>query len=598
VVGVAITAIPSADAWVAPEQIAGLTPAPPDELARSSDAATARVVAAGLRLRDPEAAGAVAERLAAGGRLRANDWLDARADFTDDSRRNLAILASATVLALLAAGFTLATAIGGRALADRRRIGLLRSVGVTPAGVTAMLVGHYLAVALLAAPFGLLAGRVLAPALLDDSVGLLGMPPPGPPSPLLTGVVLLLVLAAVALACALPAWRAGRLPPVVALQPTRAAVRRASRAARIARALRLPVVGALGAKDAYTRPVRAVLTVASLALAAAMVVCVLAFEATIDRLVAEPALEGEPWDMAVFTDAMRPADVDRLLAGVEGVAVVGHRYDVLTTARGIELETRAIDGPPGAFAFAVPDGRGVQRAGEVTLGRGALEALGVEIGDSVTLAADGRPFTARVVGRHVEPNADGRGVVTPAGTVPKAALRQPSWILRLDPGAGAAQVRAAIERAGAGRLAVDLPPDSAEADPIRVIVYGVTSLLLAIAAVNLLTTLLLGVRERRRDLAVLGAVGASRRQLTGTVVYNGLVLAVPAVLIGLPLGAVLFKTIVSITDPSDGRDIATLPSWLSVALALPVALVAVALVSALAAREAVRVVIASALRAE
>jgi putative ABC transport system permease protein len=116
--------------------------------------------------------------------------------------------------------------------------------------------------------------------------------------------------------------------------------------------------------------------------------------------------------------------------------------------------------------------------------------------------------------------------------------------------------------------------------------------------VNLITTLLLGVRERRRDLAVLGAVGATRRQLTGTVVSSGLVLAVPAVVVGLPLGAMLFRTIVGITDPSDGPDVATLPSWLSVGLALPVALAAVAVVSALAAREASRVAIASALRAE
>ena len=123
---------------------------------------------------------------------------------------------------------------------------------------------------------------------------------------------------------------------------------------------------------------------------------------------------------------------------------------------------------------------------------------------------------------------------------------------------------------------IDLPADSTDANPVRVIVYGVAALLLAIAAVNLLTTLLLGVRERRRDLAVLGALGASRRQLTGTVVCGGLVLAVPAVVVGLPLGAVLFTAIVRMTDNADGADIATLPSWLSIAVALPVALAAVA----------------------
>ena len=594
VVGVAVTAIPTADAWVAPEQLATLTPAAPEE----GEPAVGPVVGAALRLRDPEAATAVAGRLTAAGRVRANDWLGARADFTDESRRNLAILASSTLLALLATGFTLATAIGGRALADRRRIGLLRSVGVTPTGVTAVLVGHYVAVALLAAPFGLVAGHLLAPALLDDTLGLLGMPPPGAPGLPLAGLVLAVVLAAVALACAVPAWRAGRLPPVVALQPTRSGARRASRAARLARALRLPVTAAVGAKDAYVQRVRAALTVASLALAAAMVVCVLAFETTIDRLAADPALQAQPWDMAVFTEAMPEEQVDRLLATVPGVGVVGHRYGVLAMAGGIELETRVIDAPPAAFAFAVPDGRGVRRAGEVTLGRGALEALGAEIGDTVTLSAEGRRFSARVVGRHVEPDADGRGAVTLAGTVPAAALRRPSWILRLDPGADPARTRLAIERLGEGRLIVDRPAESPGGDEVRPIVYGVTALLLAIAGVNLLTTLLLGVRERRRDLAVLGAVGATRRQLTGTVVSGGLLLAGPAVLVGLPLGAVLFKTIVGITEPSDGPDVATLPSWLSVALALPLGLAAVALVSALAAREASRTAIASALRAE
>jgi predicted lysophospholipase L1 biosynthesis ABC-type transport system permease subunit len=74
--------------------------------------------------------------------------------------------------------------------------------------------------------------------------------------------------------------------------------------------------------------------------------------------------------------------------------------------------------------------------------------------------------------------------------------------------------------------------------------------------VNLLTTLLLGVRERRRDVAILGAVGATRRQVTG------------------------------------------MPQWWIVILALPVALMAVAVVSALAAREAAGVALPVALRAE
>jgi putative ABC transport system permease protein len=366
----------------------------------------------------------------------------------------------------------------------------------------------------------------------------------------------------------------------------------------VARSLRLPVSATLGAKDAYVHRVRTGLTVASLALAAAMVVAVLAFETTMDRLVADPALQGQPWDLAVFTESMPPERVDRVLATAPGVDVVGHRHDVLVMAGGVELEGRVIDAPPDAFEYAVPDGRPVQEAGEVTLGRGALEVLDAEIGDTVELSADGQPFRARVVGRHVDGNSEGRGVVALAGTIPADSLQTPTWIVRLDPGADPERARAAIVTAGAGQLVVDRPADDAGGDDVRPIVYGVTTVLLAIAAVNLITTLLLGVRERRRDMAIFGAVGASRRQLTGVIVSGGLLLALPAVLVGLPLGAVLFKTIVGITDPSDGPDVATLPSWLTIAMALPVGLAAVAVLSALAAREVARVAIAAALRAE
>jgi putative ABC transport system permease protein len=216
------------------------------------------------------------------------------------------------------------------------------------------------------------------------------------------------------------------------------------------------------------------------------------------------------------------------------------------------------------------------------------------------MAAGDERFTARVVGRHVEPDADGVGAVMLAGTVPPAALQRPSWVLRLDDAVDPVTAAAEIQRLVGRGAIVQRTGESLEReiDEMRPTVYGVTALLLAIAAVNLLTTLLLGVRERRRDVAVLGAVGATRRQVAGTVVVGGVLLALPAVLAGLPLGAWTFRTLVGITDPSDGPDVATLPEWWTLLAALPLALAAVAAVSALAARETARVTAATALRAE
>ena len=69
----------------------------------------------------------MAKEIAAGRGVRVRDWIDARARLHRRVAPDARDPRTATLLALLAAGFTLATAIGGRVLADRRRIGLLRA---------------------------------------------------------------------------------------------------------------------------------------------------------------------------------------------------------------------------------------------------------------------------------------------------------------------------------------------------------------------------------------------------------------------------------------------------------------------------------------
>ena len=135
------------------------------------------------------------------------------------------------MLALLAAAFTLATAISGRVLASRRQIGLLRAIGLTPAQVTGVLVAHYVVLAALAAPFGLVAGALVAEALSGQEADTLGAPAHAPPSAGLLAGSLLIALLVVAAATALPAWRAGRVPVQAAL----AIGRGASSAPRVAR---------------------------------------------------------------------------------------------------------------------------------------------------------------------------------------------------------------------------------------------------------------------------------------------------------------------------------------------------------------------------
>ena len=599
VVGIATLGRFAGGAWAGAEDVRALAPA-----------GGVRVASVPLRLRDPAAgdafAGSAPARARAGSvRIgRAAVW---RTDFTETAERRVTILATATLLALLGTAFTLATAVGGRVIAQRRQVALLRAVGLTPVQGTLLLVGFYAALAAVAAPPGLALGALLAPSLLEGGP-LIGTAPPGGPGGGLMLAAFAATLLVVVAATALPAARAARRSPVEGLALGRdVTTARASRLAAVARRLRLPVVIGLGIKDAFAQRARSLLTLGSLGLAAVFVVCALGFEATMDRLAEDSSLRARPWDISLSPAGMTPAEMERLIAGAGGsaVAAVGRVDEIglIAPAAAVEVRGRVMDGPLEPFRYAVPDGRGVERRGEVTAGRGLLEALGARVGDRVALTVRGIPFSARIVGRHVEPDNDGRAVVMTRATLPPAAQPQfdePAWVLRLRPGADEVAVAAALARAGAGRVGVNRPAESLarEAAELRPIVYGVTGMVVAIGLVNLLTTLLLGLRERERDLAVLGTIGATPRQVAGSVLAGSAALAVPGALLGVPAGIWMLGFLVARTDPSDGPDVIAVPSPLLLALALPAALLVTAAVSALAARQAAAVDPAGALRAE
>ncbi|HUP71114.1 MAG TPA: FtsX-like permease family protein [Acidimicrobiales bacterium] len=61
-------------------------------------------------------------------------------------------------------------------------------------------------------------------------------------------------------------------------------------------------------------------------------------------------------------------------------------------------------------------------------------------------------------------------------------------------------------------------------------------ILAALAATTLVHTLVSGIRRRQRDLAVLKALGFTRRQTAAAVRWNALALAIVALLVGVPLG--------------------------------------------------------------
>ena len=159
---------------------------------------------------------------------------DDRQEVTDRTSTTTVILGTSSLAALLAVGFIIANAIGGRILASRRDIGLLKAAGFTPGGVTALFVVENLLVAGAACVVGTALGIALSPLLLEPTASLLGTATPSGLRLVTVAAGVLGVVAVVCLFTALPAWRAGRLGVLEAIalgrtsvsaKPSRAAAR-------------------------------------------------------------------------------------------------------------------------------------------------------------------------------------------------------------------------------------------------------------------------------------------------------------------------------------------------------------------------------------
>jgi putative ABC transport system permease protein len=538
--------------------------------------------------------------------LTASDWRQDRTDVTDRTSTPSVVLGSASLAALLAVGLIIANAIGGRILASRREIGLLKAVGFTPGGVTALFVVENLILAVGSAIVGTALGIALSPLMLEPTANLLGTATPSGLRFVTVALGIFGVAGVVCLFTALPAWRAGRLGVLEAIALGRTSVStKPSRVARAATALHLPPAVVLGVKDAFASRSRAIMTAASLALTMATVIFALGTEATYRRVIQDSSLRAKPYELLVSSNGLSAARTNALIAAhgqVTGTATV-QGTTATVPGQPVDVWARALGGDYTRRPYAIRQGRMVAGPGEAIVGRGLLDALHLRIGDRLPLVAEGARLNLRIVGRYVEPDNDARTAIFDRRSVPPAALKRfgpAEYELQLAHRSDAHAVQGALLRDSAGQLDVESTEDSArqERADLRPVLYGSDAVLLAIGLVNLLTTLLLGVRERVRDFAIFKVVGLTPGQILTSVTAGGTLLAGLAVLGGIVIGVPVFHALVELTNPTDGPDLVTSPTWWWVVLMFPGALLFTTVASLLPARRAAAIAPAEALRYE
>jgi putative ABC transport system permease protein len=604
VVGIAVSAAQGpfpdwepAAAWVAPPTLAAVAPNPQRRghelhLQLANRSQSAAVVTDLQRRFPPEHVGVWA-------------WSEVQDTVTSTTSGLTVILGSASLIALLAAGFVIANAISGRVLAARREIGLLKAAGFTPGGVTGLFVAENLILAVIAGVVGTAAAIPIAPLLLQRSADLLGTPTPSGFGVEMVAAGVLGVAFLVTIFTALPAWRAGRMKVLDAIRLGRTSVSaRPSRTAHLATRLHLPVAAVVGVKDAFAARSRAVMTILSLILTVTAVVATLGTEATYSRVVGDSSLRAKPYDLLVQSDWSAPRTRSLLAPHrdqyTNALTIAG--MPVKVSGSGLEVQARALGGNYRARPYAVRDGRMLAGPGEAIVGRGLLEKLHLRVGEQLHVTALEHPLTLRIVGRYIETDNNAVTAIFDQRSLPASTQRRlrPDFGLTVPSVPVARRLGQQLAAQSHGALHASVTEDDVKQERagVRPIIWGMDALLLAIGLVNLVTTMLLGIRERRRDFAIFKSTGFTPRQVLGAVTAGGSVLTLVAVAIGIPVGALLFRLIVIATNPTDGPDLATTPAWWWLLLIVPGMLIFTTIAGLFPARQAADIKPAEALRYE
>lgn len=343
----------------------------------------------------------------------------------------------------------------------------------------------------------------------------------------------------------------------------------------------LPATTVSGVGLALTRghganAVPVVSTFASLTLAVMAVVGSLTFGASLDHLRSNVELVGWNWDVLATspqdeTDSSTGRDevrarVQRALATHPGVvdAAPGLVWSPFPDGRELELGPDQL--PAGGFMGfdgsarvgpSIISGRKPSASDEILLAPSTLSDLGLRIGDEVTVVGQdgswekpGSETTAemRIVGTGVVPMAERLGVgavVTIDGAARlNSTVEDQAWFIRTTDGTSTESVVDAFMRAfpDADRSSVstyafsDLPDPTLNLEQINAAPWLFAILMGVMATVVLVHAVTTTTRARRRDLAVLRALGFSRGQTMRTIGWQANIYLLGALAFGTPLG--------------------------------------------------------------
>jgi len=462
----------------------------------------------------------------------AASWLSAENSATGNGAIMEPFVVAFALIGLIMAVLIVGNVVSGAVVVGYYRIGVLKSLGLSPAQVVVAYLSRVGWPALAGCLAGVVVGNVLAAPVLSDSAGAYGVGSQQVPwwasvaAP--AGLLVLTALAALG-----PAWRAGRLSAVQAIAAGRAPRSgRGYAAHRLAARLRLPRPAGLGLAAPFARPGRTAVSLAAIAFGATAVIFAFGLNSSLSRAAQSQThsatvpvrMEESQSGPQQSPSAAQTAAMTAVLRAQPGtahyVALYGNQVKVAGIAGNVFAQAYA--GNAAWIDYGLISGRWYSAPGEVDVNTAFLSQSGLGVGDTFTVNTGTSQVTVRIAGEVFDPSGGDARLYGSAQALPgvATAANLQEYDVGLRPGTSATAYIQAVNRAlGANSAWQATPPDSGQFYSVAIGLVGLLALMVAAAAgLGVLNTVLMTTRDRVHDLGIFKALGMRPGQMLTMVV--------------------------------------------------------------------------------
>jgi putative ABC transport system permease protein len=629
VVGVANSITDTAQGWVTPSEIAALE-SKEGKGAPAADQMLYRFASAGSTAQVNQDISGIRGALPRGDLAGSQSYLTAKLQAASGIAPWVPFIVAFGLIGLAMSVLIVANVVSGAVVAGTRRIGVLKSIGFSPAQVVAAYVLQVAVPALVGCIAGVAGGNLLAAPLLSQQAQVYGVGRLAVPFWVDLAVPLtmlgLAVLAAVALAT-----RAGRMSATAAIATGRAPRPRHGYLAHrlLGRLHRLPRPVTIGLAGPFARPTRTAVTLAAVLAGGVAVTFAIGLASSLSMVytslnhsAAEPVQipltgvsGGSGGAIRISVGAGGPAPslaaqehtIQAALNAQPGTGHYAAEADDQISVLGMSqpLSLIGFTGDASWTGYALVSGHWYAGPHQVDVNTVFLTDTGLSVGDSYTLTSGGRHTAVTIAGQVFDPQGSSAVMIGARSTLSAVdpRLETGQYDVALKPGTSlTAYVNALNSKLGQNN---PVSANTSNASTYAIIIGLITTmtlLLAAVAALGVLNTVVLQTRERVHDLGVFKAVGMTPRQTIAMVVCSVAGVGLLAGLIAVPLGIALHDYVLPIMG--NAAQTAVPPTFLNVyhpaeLVLLALAGLAIAVLGALApAGWAAKARTASALRAE